>query len=828
MIISLNWLKKYTDINLRVDELSTLIGARLVEIEEVVDLGDKYKSVTIVKVVTADKIEGSDHLNVVKIDDGKVIANVIRDNDGLIQVVCGASNIAAGQLVAWLPPESIVPQTFGKAEPFILGTRELRGVTSSGMIASPQELDLSDDHEGILVISDNLAPGTLFAAAYGMDDYLLDIENKSLTHRPDCFGIVGFAREVAAIQGKSFETPEWLKINTANFTQDQPQGIDLKVQIDDVELSARYLAVVMSVENGNNKSPIQIQTYLSRVGVRPINAIVDVTNYLMMLTGQPLHAFDYDKLIALNDGKAEVNVRAGRDKEKLELLDGRTIDLTTDDIVIASGETAIGLAGAMGGANTAIDANTKNIIIESATFNLYKLRATQMRHGIFSEAITRFTKGQPAELSALVLSEAIKLVEEWSNAKSISAIAESYPGNNQEPIVELQVETINGVLGSEFSSHDIIQTLQNVGFLAEQTGSDLLRITAPYWRADIHLPEDIIEEIGRLNGFDNINPTLPVRNFTAVRPDDFDIFRSKLRKILVRAGVNEVLTYSFIHGDVIKKAGQNPDNSYRIVNSISPELQYYRQTLTPSILGMVHPNIKQGYDNFALFEVNKTHQKQDGMTSENVPIELDMAALVVASKNKLSGAPYYQAKQIFDYLCKSLGLKLSYRPIDSELSIPVALPFEYRRSAEIVDKTTDKTIGIIGEYKNSVAKGFKLPEYVAGFEINTRALFEAAKSSGYRPLSRYPATERDICFQVNENVPYASVAGAVEMALADVNLESNVTPVDIYQADKSLTKNITVRIKLIAHDHTLTGEEVSEVIKSITASAISEAHAIVI
>ncbi|MEI7917946.1 MAG: phenylalanine--tRNA ligase subunit beta [Candidatus Saccharibacteria bacterium] len=828
MIISLNWLKKFTSIDLRIDELATLIGARLVEIEEVNNIGEKYKNVTIVKVVSADKLEGSDHLNVTKIDDGRVTPNVVRDEFGLIQVVCGAPNVKAGQLVAWLPPESVVPQTFGKAEPFILGTRDLRGVTSSGMIASPQELDLSDDHDGILEIVGDIAPGTLFKDVYELDDYLLDIENKSLTHRPDCFGIVGFAREVAAIQGKAFETPDWLKPKANNYNQDQPKTVGLKANIDDVELSARYSAIVMSVADGAKKSPIQIQTYLSRVGVRPISAVVDVTNYLMMLTGQPLHAFDYDKLIALNDSKAEIHVRAGRDKEKLALLDGRTIELTADDIVIASGETAIGLAGAMGGANTAIDANTKNIIIESATFNLYKLRATQMRHGIFSEAITRFTKGQPAELSALVLTEAVRLTEEWAGAKSVSNVAESYPGNNQEPIIELSVSTINNILGSGFNNHDVIRTLQNVGFLAEQTGSDLLRVTAPYWRADIHLPEDIIEEIGRLNGFDNINPTLPERNFTAVRPDDFDTFRNKLRKLLVRSGANEVLNYSFVHGDVINKASQKVDNSYKIINSISPDLQYYRQSLTPSLLGLVYPNIKQGYDSFALFEINKTHQKQDGMTNENVPIESDATALVIASKNKQSGAAYYQAKLTFDYVCKALGLKLSYRPIDSELGTAVSLPFEYRRSAEVVDTATGRIVGIIGEYKKSVTKGFKLPDYTAGFEISTRALFESTKATGYRPLSRYPATERDICFQVNEKVTYSQVAEAVETALNGVKLEPCVSPVDIYQTDNATTKNITIRIKLTAHDHTLTGDEVNEVVKSITASAISNAHAIVI
>ena len=828
MIISLNWLKKYTDIDLSVDELATLIGARLVEIEKVIDLGAKYKDVLIAKVVKADKLEGSDHLSVTKIDDGGVTNNIERDSDGLIQVVCGAPNIKAGQLVAWLPPESIVPQTYGKAEPFILGTRKLREVMSSGMIASAQELDLSDDHDGILELETDVVPGTSFKKAYGLDDYLLDIENKSLTHRPDCFGIIGFAREVAAIQGNTFETPEWLKRSLSEFNKESAKEITLNITIDDTQLSSRYSAVVMSNVDSNKKSPIQIQTYLSRVGVRPINSVVDVTNYLMMLTGQPLHAFDYDKLIGLNNGKAEIHVRAGRVDEELLLLDGRTIKLSPQDIVISAGETAIGLAGAMGGANTAIDANTKNIIIESATFNLYNLRATQMRHGIFSEAITRFTKGQPAELSGLVLLYAIDLMEKWAGAKSISLIAESYPDKIEEPIIELTVNAINDILGSTFTSKEITSTLQNVGFVAEQTGSELLRITAPYWRADIHLAEDIIEEVGRLNGFDNIKPTLPTRDFTATKSSDFDDFRRKVRQILARAGANEALTYSFIHGDILQKSGQNKENSYRITNSISPNLQYYRQTLTPSLLELVHPNIKQGYDNFALFEVNKSHQKQDGLTNEGVPVESDMTALIIANKNKLAGAPYYQAKLLFDYLCKSLGIKLTCKEIDAEFNTPTSAPFEYRRSSQIIDKVTGSIIGIIGEYKKSVAKGFKLPEYVAGFEINTQALFEVAKVNKYIPLSRYPASERDICFQVSQAVSYSQIINAIDNALENIKLETEISPVDIYQPENAATKNITIRIRLTAHDHTLTSDEVNEVIKSITASAIADAHAIVI
>ena len=830
MIISLNWLKKFIDINVPIDELTTLIGARLVEIEETVDLGAKYKDALIVKVVEASVLEGSDHLNITKIDDGQVVSDIERDENGLIQVVCGAPNIAAGQLVVWLPPNSIVPETFGKADPFILGARKLRGVISNGMIASCRELDLSDEHEGILELQLDVKPGTSFAEAFELDDTLLDIANKSLTHRPDCFGIVGFAREVAAIQGMSFKSPDWLDNLLLNNINNDVEQVKLTTVIDNSELSDRYLAVVMSVTGDNKKSPLQAGTYLSRVGVRPISAIVDVTNYLMMLTGQPLHAFDYDKLIALNSDKAEIHVRSGRDKEKLELLDGRTIELTTDDIVIASGDVAIGLAGAMGGASTAIDSNTKNIIIESATFNLYNLRSTQMRHGIFSEAITRFTKGQPAELSAPVLSAAIHLMKEWASAKVISSIAESYPGKVDEPSIEIDVAKINDILGSTFVTKDVVDTLQNVGFKVEILDSGAIKTTAPYWRADIHIVEDIIEEIGRLNGFDNINPVLPKRDFTAVRPTDFDDFRRKLRQVLVRSGANEVLTYNFIHGNILQKAGQKIENSYRITNSISPDLQYYRQTISPSLLGLVHSNIKQGYDNFALFEVNKSHQKSDGMTNENVPVESDMLALVVASKNNRSGSAYYQSKRIFDYLRGAFGVELVYKPFDKESVDPICTPFEYRRSAQILNKKTGVFIGVVGEYKKSVTKEFKLPEYASGFEIKTSELFSSIVGAGatYKPLSRYPASERDICFQVTKDTSYSQIIDAINRALENINLENSISPVDIYQTDNVATKNITVRVRLTSHDHTLNGEEVTNVINSIITSVVQATKALII
>ncbi|CAN5409770.1 phenylalanine--tRNA ligase subunit beta [soil metagenome] len=830
MIVSVNWLKKYTDITLPVDELASLIGSRLVEIEEVVDLNEKYKDVIIVKVVECGPLEGTDHLNLTKVDDGGVVTGVERDKAGLVQVVCGAPNVTKGMLAAWLPPTSTVPATFDEAEPFVLTAKDLRGVTSNGMLASAKELDLFDDHEGIVVVDKDVKPGTHFADAYELDDYLLDIENKSLTHRPDTFGIIGFAREVAAISGSSFVTPEWLANEEPSYGDMPKDSLSLSTQIDDPTLSARYLAVVLDGADATRQSPLEIQTYLSRVGVRPINAVVDVTNYLMMLTGQPLHAFDYDKVVTVSGGKADIHVRSAKKDEKLDLLDGRTITLTTDDIVIAAGQTAIGLAGAMGGANTVIDETTKNIILESATFDLYHLRATQMRHGIFSEAITRFTKGQPAALAAPVLSEAIELMEQWAGARRVSIVYESNGTQETLSAIEITADDVNGLLGTSLTLDDIEKTLESIEFACGKVNLTSLSVAAPYWRADIHIPEDIIEEVGRIHGYDEIVPTLPARDFTAVSPSSFDEMRAKMRQLLVRAGANEVLTYGFVHGDILKKSGQKPDDSYQISNSISPDLQYYRQSITPSLLQIVHPNIKNGFSAFALFELNKTHPKQRGLTDEEVPTETNAIGLTIVTRNGPDKAPYYDAKAILDFVSLRFGLSLQYIAIEKEVDYPTAAPFEYRRSAMVVDKRSGEKIGMVGEYKKSVLKAFKLPDASAGFELDADALHSAVNQSEmtYTALSRYPSTERDICFQVDSETAYSRIITATETAIKGTDIHIAVSPVDIYQPENGQTKNITIRIRLTPTDHTLTSAETSALTEKVINSVIASTHATVI
>ncbi len=818
MIISVNWLKKFTDIDGTIDELATLIGARLVEIEGVESLGEKYKDVIVAKVVEAGPLEGSDHLNITKIDDGGVREGVERDENGLIQVVCGAPNVRAGLLVAWLPPASVVPETFGDAEPFVLSAKPLRGAMSNGMLASARELDLYDDHTGIIEIDKDAAPGTSFAELYELNDYLLDIENKSLTHRPDAFGVIGFAREVAGIQGKSFKTPDWLQVLEAAIENDGSLEAP-KIHIEDKALSDRFQAVVLSGINEKATSPIQLQTYLARSGVRPINASVDVSNYLMLLTGQPSHTYDYDKVRAVAGDDFTVHVRLAHENETLVLLDGKEISLDPSDIVIAAGDAVIGLAGIMGGQNTIVDDSTQAVLFEAATFDLYHMRSSQMRHGIFSDAVTRFTKGIPAPLSTPVAVEAIRMLAEYTGAHASSSIVEDYPSKPSPIEVRVTEEHINATLGTHFSAEDIAELLQNVGFAVQFNGLEAI-VTVPYWRQDIHIPEDIIEEVGRLAGFDTINLTLPRRDFVAVQPSAFDELRLNIRKRLARAGANEVLTYSFVHGDIFKKAGQHTENAYRVVNSISPELQYYRQSLTPSLLSHVFSNVKAGYGSFALFELNKIHQKSDGLTDENVPVEQDSLALVVTNA-KANGAAYYDAKHILEDMLGIFGVTPAFQALPQN-SAAVYAPFEPKRSALVVDAKTSAVLGVVGEYKKSVQKAFKTPEYTAGFEMSPRELLESLKEVGmqYQPLSRYPGTERDICFQVNRDSAYSDVVRPAEEILRTTGLITAVRPLDIYQPEEGDTKNITVRINLTSYEKTMTNDEVTAVIDKVIEAVI--------
>ena len=761
MLISLNWLKKYVKIPVSDEELIRLIGARLVEVEGVIDESHKYDGIKIVRVETAEKIEGT-HLTLCMVNDGSA---------ELTQVLCGAPNVHEGMLVAWIAPGATVPASVHEDAPFVIGTRKMLGkYDSHGMLAAPDELDLGDMHDGIAEIDPEMAkPGDKFADIFELDDKILEIENKSLTHRPDTFGLIGFAREVAGILGQKFEEPEVkAELKTTG---------DIKIEVDE-NVCGRYTAVVLEKHGEIKKKYLSLQdAYLAKAGMRPIDPIVDATNYLMLLTGQPLHAFDYDKFVAVGGVKEpKIIVRLAKNGEKLTLLDGKDVELNENDIVITSNNVPVALAGAMGGASTMIDENTKNIIIESATFSLYNLRKTQMAHGIFSEAITRFTKGQPAYQTMTVAGECAEMLKDGFK---VVAVSDCYPKPEKTPAVEIATSEINGLLGTDYSNDLIKKTLTNVSF--EVSGDANLKVTAPAWRTDIHIKEDITEEVGRLLGYDNIAPVLP-KHGTAT-PNKLFKLKTFSRKTLKEFGANEVLTYSFVSERILENAGLDTKNSYKIVNSISPELQLVRQSLIPSLLDKAHMNQKIPFDKFALFEMNKIYRKDWGMNDEDVPTEKMNIALVLAER-KTTGDAYYKAKLFVEKYLAKLNIEATFKPLKTKTA--EALPFEPKRSAEVW--VGEKYLGVVGEFKTAVKRNFKLADYLAGFELDLLAILE---------LESPKLVAKDFEIKDKQDLTVTSTKTYAEV-LAEVREkypEAEISPVGIYQPEGKEEKNITFHLE---------------------------------
>ena len=786
MKISLNWLKKYVTIPESVsnEDLVRLIGARLVEVEGVIDESHKYDNIYVVRVETCEKIPET-HLSLCMINNG---------TNELVQVVCGAPNVHAGMLAVWIAPGAIVPASVREDAPFVIGKRKMQGYESSGMLAGADELDFGDDHSGIVEIDPSVAkPGDLLRDIFELDDLILEIENKSLTHRPDCFGIIGFAREVAGVLGQQFEydfsrdgslapvvtglTPSSSVVTSGSPRKAYSQLLP-SIRILDSNICQRY-SVVLLGKHGEiaNKYLTWVDTILSKSGMKPISPIIDATNYLMLLTGQPLHAFDYDKFIAVGGNeKPEITVRLARDGEKLVLLDGTETLLNGNDIVICSGNIPVALAGAMGGANTMIDENTKNILLESATFSLYNLRKTQMAHGIFSEAITRFTKGQPAYQT---LDVALSCAGMLKDGFEVVGVGDEYPKPVKDIVVKITTKEINDLLGTDYDDALIVDTLGNVGFaVRKHFGS--LEVTVPAWRTDIHIKEDVIEEVGRLLGYDNIAPTLPLHR-TADKNNMLEL-KSEIRELMSRYGANEVLTYSFVSQRLIERAGQDPKNSYKIVNSISPDLQYVRQSLVPSLLEKAYLNEKLPVDQFVIFEMNPIYRKEWGMNSENVPVEKMKIGAVVAER-KGTGTAFYFAKKYAAKILEEMQIPVQFVPIKSKDA--ETLPFEPKRTAEIRLENSEY-LGVVGEFRNSIRNDFKLAPFVAGFEMDLDLILQNKAKN--KKIDLTERTYEDLTVETNES--YAEVEAKVKKEHPD----AIILPLSIYQPDNSDIKHITVRI----------------------------------
>lgn len=830
MKVSLDIVQNLTGFDLPpIDELVERVNSQLGGVEEIIDLGVKYKDAKIVRVVECEKHPNADKLTVCQVDVGQ---------DELVQVVCGAPNSKADMWAVWLPPESVVPSTFDDKEPFKLGARELRGVMSHGMLAAGDELDINDDHEGIIEIvqSDlpegaSLVAGSSFAEVFGLSGYIIDIENKMFTHRPDLFGQLGVAREVAGIFGKKFESPSWYG-DLPTFSTEPGFGLGV---FNEAGSNVPRLMFASMKDIAVGPSPLWLQSALVAMGSRSINNIVDITNYIMLMTAQPVHAYDYDKLRG-----AKIGARMAKLGEEVRLLNDKVYSLDEGDIVIADAEGPIGLAGIMGGSDTEVDESTKNIVLEVATFDMYTVRRSSMRHGLFTDALTRFNKGQSPLQNGRVLSRLIDSVMGVNSSAQVCGLFDFVNGEsvevsgnlglfdkaNLEKQIKITPEFINDRLGSDMTASEMVELLSNVEFeVSESDGT--IDLKSPFWRTDIELLEDVVEEVGRLYGFDKLPRELPTRTTSPAEINLSRATKQKIRNSLSRLGANELLTYSFVHENIIKKAEQDASQAFRLGNALSPDLQYYRLTVLPSLLDKVHMNIKAGHDEFMLFEIGKGHNKKyHADDDEGLPKELQFVDMVYASKKPKDGAPYYRMKRYLEQLFEDHGIGLTFKSIVENMDYPVTAPFDLSRSA-LVEANDGTFIGMIGELKQSVIRNFKLPNYVSAATLDFEGVKRcfSVQSKGYQPLSRYPSVSQDISLRVSSSVGYGQLVELVNDHLRGLKSDIlfNIQPLSVYQADDdNAKKTITTRIRFTSHDKTLSDKEAGKFMDEIAEAAHKE------
>lgn len=843
MKVSLNTVSELAGIDLPpVDELVERVNAQLGGVEEVIDLAERYKDARIVSVAKAEKHPSADRLSVCMVDDGGIVKDIERDEHGLVQVVCGAPNVSGGMLAIWLPPGSTVPSTYDDKEPFVLAARELRGVVSNGMLAAGDELAINDDHDGIIEITEKDLPvgiekndeliGQSFADVFGLNDVVIDIENKMFTHRPDLFGQMGVAREIFAIlQPEPFDSDySETRFPEAQWYWQVPSfesagGLDLSVSNEAPEVVPRFMAVALS-DVAVGPSPLWLQTTLLRWGSKSINNVVDLTNYIMLLTAQPTHAYDYDKLRGNT-----LSARLSKKGETAKLLNGKTYELVESDIVIADSEGVVGLAGIMGGGESEVSDSTTRVVLEVATFDMYSVRRSAMRHGLFTDALTRFNKGQSPLQNDRVLARLLNLLTEITGAKQASDVFDLPDKSDQldevvvHPALNVRPSFVSKRLGLELTGPQISNLLRFAAFSSYPTedkdADSPLNISAPFWRTDIELPEDIVEEVGRLYDFDRLPRELPQRTSAPAPVDRNRVAKSRVRALLKQFGANEVLSYTFVHEKLLKKAQQSVDKAFRLSNALSPDLQYYRLSIVPSLLDKVHMNIKNGFDEFVLYEFGRAHHA-DMYDDDKLPREYQRLGLVYSSKKPTEGSAYYVVKRYVDELAAQHALDIDYVPMtdfdfsDHEVFYEAAQPFESSRSAVVI--ADDLPRGIVGELKQQVARDFKLPASTAAAELILSLFTKVEKGERYHPLSRFPSVSQDVSLRVGQTVPYLALQKRAQNAANGVIIPSRVelSPLSVYVSEQgSSTKTITFRIKITSDERTLTEADASAVVASV-------------
>ncbi|HHQ5387582.1 TPA: phenylalanine--tRNA ligase subunit beta [Staphylococcus aureus] len=795
MLISNEWLKEYVTIDDSVSNLAERITRTGIEVDDLIDYTKDIKNLVVGFVKSKEKHPDADKLNVCQVDIGE---------DEPVQIVCGAPNVDAGQYV-------IVAKVGGRLPGGIKIKRaKLRGERSEGMICSLQEIGISSNYipksfeSGIYVFSESQVPGTDALQALYLDDQVMEFD---LTpNRADALSMIGTAYEVAALYNTKMTKPE-----TTSNELELSANDELTVTIENEDKVPYYSARVVH-DVTIEPSPIWMQARLIKAGIRPINNVVDISNYVLLEYGQPLHMFDQDAI-----GSQQIVVRQANEGEKMTTLDGTERELLTSDIVITNGQTPIALAGVMGGDFSEVKEHTSNIVIEGAIFDPVSIRHTSRRLNLRSESSSRFEKGIATEFVDEAVDRACYLLQTYANGKVLKDRVSSGELSAFITPIDITADKINRTIGFDLSQNDIVTIFNQLGFDTE-INDDVITVQVPSRRKDITIKEDLIEEVARIYGYDDIPSTLPVfEKVTSGQLTDRQYKTRMVKEVLEGAGLDQAITYSLVSKEDATAFAMQQRQTIDLLMPMSEAHASLRQSLLPHLIEAASYNVARKNKDVKLFEIgNVFFANGEGELPDQVEYLSGILTgdyVVNQWQGKKETVDFYLAKGVVDRVSEKLNLEFSYRRADIDGLHP-------GRTAEIL--LENKVVGFIGELHPTLAADNDLKRtYV--FELNFDALMAVSVGYiNYQPIPRFPGMSRDIALEVNQNIPAADLLSTIHAHGGNILKDTLVF--DVYQGEhlEKGKKSIAIRLNYLDTEETLTDERVSKVQAEIEAALIEQ------
>jgi phenylalanyl-tRNA synthetase beta chain len=794
MKVTLNWLKQYVDFNWSPEELTERLTMLGLEVEGVQKIAAAFEGIVVAQVITRDKHPNADKLSLCRVNDGT----------GERQIVCGAQNFKAGDKVPLILPGATLPPKAGDKEPFTIKVGKIRGVESHGMLCSHEELGLDPEsighkkEDGLLILREDAQVGQPFAEYLGRSgsDVVYDLE--VTPNRPDLNSVIGIAREIAALTGNPLRIPE-----VQCPKSDVQTGALVSVRIEDAERCPRYTArVIRGVKVG--PSPDWLRATLEKVGIRSISNVVDVTNYVMLEVGQPLHAFDYHLIAKGADGKPTIVVRRAAAGEKFKTLDNQERALTAEMLLIADEQKGIALAGVMGGANTEINDRTVDVLVESAYFAPVNIRRTSKALGLRSESSYRFERGADEGICDWASRRAAQLILETAGGQLAEGVVDVHPQPAKAKQITLNFAKTKALLGIDIPVEQQVKYLESLGLAKVSGDAAAATFAIPSWRVDLKREVDFIEEVGRLFGVDKI-PSTPPRG--ALGANAFDAIYDQIgeaRRILSGLGLNEAQGQTLISKDECRI---KPEELVSLANPLSSDMDVLRPSLLPGLIHSLRNNLIRKNDDVALFEVGRVFTQANGQAKEERRVAIALTgrrALPFWSGGERDAKfDAYDLKGLVEEFLEQFGLR------------GVAFGKRAESTALLLESAAvtlggKLPLGELGQLQPALAKKYDLRDAVFLAEFNLDLLI-ARRNAGksFKPLPQFPSSRRDVAMIVPEAVTHEAVLQTVRQA-KPANLES-LELFDVFrgkhvpEGQKSLAYAFTYR----AADKTLTDVEVN-------------------